>query len=112
MERESPATFPAAVVVLEKFPHAAVMAAWDRALLGVFPSVWPEPLGGVVYEAMSRAKAVIGTRPSGHTDLIVHGESGLVVPAGDVDALARALQALLTDAPLRERLGRAAAHRA
>lgn len=111
-ERDTPRVFPQGVVVLESFPHRAVMAAWNRALFGVIPSLWPEPLGSVVYEGMSRGKAVIGTTPGGHTDMIVHRETGLLVPQGDVDALAIAMRELLKNPELRERLGRAARERA
>ena len=70
--------------------------------------MWPEPFGTVVTEGMSRGKAVIGTRPGGHTDLVADGETGILVPAGDVDALAGAMDLLIRDAELRERMGRAA----
>jgi glycosyltransferase involved in cell wall biosynthesis len=111
-EFDSPHTFPPGVHILEKLPHPAVMAAWGRSLFGVFPSLLPEPLGSVVYEGMSTGRAVIGTTPGGHTDMIVPGETGLLVPPGDVDALAEAMQQLIDDAPTRERLGRAARERA
>lgn len=112
MERDTPHVFPKGVVVLENFPHKAVMAAWRRALFGVIPSLWPEPLGSVVYEGMSRGKAVIGTTPGGHTDMIVDRQTGLLVPQGDVDALAAAIRELLENPELRERLGEAARERA
>jgi len=111
-EFDSPREFPPGVVVLEDLPHHAVMAAWERCLFGVIPSLWPEPLGSVVYEGMSRGKAVIGTAPGGHTDMIVHGETGLLVPSGDVDALTQAMTELIDQAELRERLGNAARERA
>jgi glycosyltransferase involved in cell wall biosynthesis len=112
VEADTPRAFPPGAVVLEKFPHAAVMAAWDRCLFGVLPSLWPEPLGSVVYEGMSRGKAVIGTTPGGHTDMIVEGESGYLVPAGDVPALAAAMRRLLAQPELREKFGRAGRARA
>src|SRR4051812_24344236 len=42
------------VTLLESVPHAVVMAAWERSLFGVAPSVWPDPLPGVVREPMTR----------------------------------------------------------
>jgi glycosyltransferase involved in cell wall biosynthesis len=111
-EFDSPHEFPRGVSVLQNFPHDAVMAAWDRCLFGVIPSLWPEPLGSVVYEGMSRGKAVIGTTPGGHTDMIVSGETGLLVPAGDVPALAQAMTHLIEQPALREHFGRAARERA
>jgi glycosyltransferase involved in cell wall biosynthesis len=88
------------------------MAAWERCLFGVIPSLWPEPLGSVVYEGMSRGKAVIGTTPGGHTDMIASGETGLLVPAGDVPALTQAMRDLIDQPALRESFGRAAQARA
>ena len=88
------------------------MAAWDRCLFGVLPSLLPEPLGSVVYEGMSRGKAIIGTTPGGHTDMIVDGETGYLVPAGDVAALVEAMQRLIEQPSLRDRLGRAGRLRA
>jgi glycosyltransferase involved in cell wall biosynthesis len=99
---------PASVTVLHNVPHATVLAAWDRALFGVAPSILPEPLGNVIHEAMGRGRPVIGTRPGGHGEMIEDGENGLLVPAGDVGALADAMQLLLDDRELRERLGNAA----
>lgn len=111
-ESDSPRSFPPGVKVLSNVPHAGVMAAWDRALFGVIPSLWPEPLGSVVYEGMSRGKALIGTKPGGHTDMIVHEQTGLLVPQGDVAALAAAMRRLAEDATLRAALGHAARIRA
>ncbi len=112
LEFDSPHEFPPGVIVLQNFPHDAVMAAWERCLFGVIPSLWPEPLGSVVYEGMSRGKAVIGTAPGGHTDMIAPGETGLLVPAGDVKALTQAMTDLLEQPALRERFGQAAQERA
>jgi glycosyltransferase involved in cell wall biosynthesis len=111
IEVDTPREFPPGVSVLQNFPHAAVMAAWERCLFGVLPSVWAEPLGSVVYEGMSAGKAVIGTTPGGHTDMIVDGQTGLLVPPGDVPGLAEAMRRLISDAPLREAFGCAAKQR-
>jgi len=110
-EFDSPREFPPGVIVLENVPHSAVMAAWERSLFGVIPSLWPEPLGSVVYEGLSRGKPVIGTTPGGHTDMIVPGETGLLVPSGDIDALTLAMTSLINQPELRERLGKAARER-
>jgi glycosyltransferase involved in cell wall biosynthesis len=111
VEQDTPRAFPEGVVALEDAPHGAVMQAWERCLFGVAPSLWPEPLGLVVHEGMSRGKCVVGTAPGGHADLIVPDESGLLVPPGDPAALAAAMQRLLDDPELRERLGAAARDR-
>ena len=112
LERDSPTELPEGVRVIKDVPHEAVMGAYERCLFCVMPSRWPEPFGTVVVEAMSCSKPVIGTDPGGHTDLVVNGETGLLVPAGDVPALADAMRLLVSDADMRERFGRAAAQRA
>lgn len=101
-------SFPPGVTAMFDVPHDTVMAAWDRALLGVFPSVVPEALGNAVHEAMSRGRAVVGTTPGGHCDIVSDGENGLLVPGGDAQALSVALGRLVGDPTLRDRLGRAA----
>jgi len=111
MEPDTPA-LPDGVHVILDAPHRAVLEAWPGSLFGVFPSIFPEPFGTVVAEAMSRGKAVIGTAPSGHSDLIEPGVTGLLVPPGNVEALVVAMRTLISKPELRESLGRAAARRA
>jgi glycosyltransferase involved in cell wall biosynthesis len=111
-ESDTPTEFPAGVIAPGGASYATVLAAWDRSLFGVLPSLWPEPFGSVVHEAMSRGRAVIGTTPGGHTDMIEHEQTGLLVPPADVAALRDAMQRLIDEPGLREELGRRAALRA
>lgn len=111
-EVDAPSAIPPGVTVVESMPHGTVMEAWKRALFGVFPSLAPEPFGMVVHEAMVQGRAVIGTTPGGHGEMIVDGETGLIVPCGDVTGLAAAMRRLIDDPALRERLGAAARARA
>ena len=104
-ERDTPKVFPSHALVLENVPHAGVMAAWDRALIGVLPSLWPEPFGLSVLEPMTRGKPVIGTRPGGHADIVDEG-SGILVPQGDPHALENAMRELIGDPARREEMGR------
>jgi glycosyltransferase involved in cell wall biosynthesis len=110
-ERDSPEEFPADAVVLVDVPHAAVMAAWDRAMFGVMPSLWPEPFGSTVAEGMIRGKPVIGTTLGGHVDMI-GDDAGMLVPQGDVGALEAAMRTLIADPERRDRYGQAASARA
>jgi glycosyltransferase involved in cell wall biosynthesis len=83
------------------------MAAWERCLFGVVPSLWADPLPGVVREAMTRGKAVIGSAVGGIPDMITNDSNGLLVPAGDPAALVSAMDRLASDPGLRVRLGEA-----
>jgi glycosyltransferase involved in cell wall biosynthesis len=100
------------ITVIEGTTNATVLAAWDRALFGVAPSLLPEPFGIAVYEAMARGRTVIGTTPGGQAEMIIDGSTGLLVPPGDVDALAAAMLTLNIDASKRERLAAAASRQA
>jgi glycosyltransferase involved in cell wall biosynthesis len=75
----------------------------------VFPSQWDEPFAAVPVEAMSSGMAVVATTAGGTPEAIVDGETGLLVPPGDADALSRAVRRLAEDDVLRHRLGAEAA---
>jgi glycosyltransferase involved in cell wall biosynthesis/GT2 family glycosyltransferase len=109
---DTPSEFPDGVTVFTYVPHATVMAMWDRALFGVSPSRAPETGPMVAQEAMSRGRAVIGSRLGGYEDMIEDGETGLLVPPGDVPALAAAMRRLIEGDALREAIGRRARERA
>jgi glycosyltransferase involved in cell wall biosynthesis len=53
--------FPPNITVLKSLPHRAVMHAWRRSLAVLVPSIWPEPFGLVVIEAMSSGSPVIAS---------------------------------------------------
>ena len=55
-------------------------------------------------EAMAMGKALVASDVGGHQELIWHGETGLLFPAGDSKALAASLQELIKDDALRHRL--------
>jgi glycosyltransferase involved in cell wall biosynthesis len=112
MMSDSPKQFPAGATVITDVPHATVMAIWERALFGVLPTKAPEALGNVVHEAMSKGRAMIGTRPGGQEDMIEDGETGLLVPGGDAAALAVAMARLIEDRELRRRIEENALERA
>jgi N-acetyl-alpha-D-glucosaminyl L-malate synthase BshA len=65
-----------------------------------------------ILEAMCFACPSVATRVGGIPEVIEDGVTGLLVPFGDADALARAVENLIRDAPLRAALGRAAQARA
>jgi glycosyltransferase involved in cell wall biosynthesis len=82
----------------------AVATALDASTLLVLPSR-SEGMGRVVIEAGCRARAVVGSRVGGIPDVVVDGETGVLVPPGDTAALADALVRVLSDRALAERLG-------
>jgi glycosyltransferase involved in cell wall biosynthesis len=96
------------VYAMGAWPHPLAIEALRRSLFSVAPSVWPEPFGLVALEAAAAGKAIVATDMGGLRDIVVDGETGLVVPAEDRAALAGAMQRLIGDPELRDRLGAAA----
>ena len=109
---DTPTELPPNTLVLHNWPNYAVMEAWRRSSIALVPSIWPEPFGIVVIEAMAGATPVIASRIGGIPEIVVDGESGMLVPPGDPVALRMAMECLLKDANLRQRMGRAAKQRA
>ena len=70
----------------------------------VLPS-WREGFPRAPMEAATMGVPVIATRIRGCVETVLHGQTGLLVPRRDVDALAAALRTLLCDAELRKRMG-------
>ncbi len=91
-------------------PPARLGAYLDRAAVVVCPSR-REGYGVVCRQAMAHGRPVVATAVGGLVEAIVDGESGLLVPPGDVTALRAAIERLLGDAGLRTRLGAAARER-
>ena len=85
-------------------PPAELGGYLDRAAVVVCPSR-REGYGVVAREAMAHARPVVATAVGGLAEAVEEGESGLLVPPGDVAALRAALERLLGDAGLRARLG-------
>lgn len=76
----------------------------DSCEVLVHASIIPEPFGAVVVEGLDAGCAVIATYPGGPAEVITDGVDGLLVPCGDINALAEALQRLYQDGDLREKL--------
>lgn len=108
----TPADLPPGVSVTVGAAHDEVMGAWAHSTLGVVPSTWPEPFGQVAVEAMACGKAVVASGIGGLADIVADGETGLLVPPGDPEALSAALDKLVADPALRDQMGAAGRIRA
>jgi glycosyltransferase involved in cell wall biosynthesis/ADP-heptose:LPS heptosyltransferase len=97
------------VVFTGELPDAR--AAYASMDIMALTSAQPEPFGTVVMEAMAMGVPVIATNIGGSLDQVLDGVTGLLVPPADPVALADAIEKLMVDDGLRERMGRAAVQR-
>lgn len=81
------------------------------AAVAVVPSVWAEAFGLAALEPMARGVPVIASRVGGLPEVVVDGETGLLVSPGDESALAGAIRRLLGDEEERREMGRRARER-
>jgi len=89
-----------------------IFAGWQRdtppyySLMDIFvlPSLF-EGLPNVILEAMAMKTAVVATNVGGNPDVLSNGENGFLVPARNSSKLASALQTLIEDSDLRNRMG-------
>jgi len=77
----------------------------------VFPSLWHEPFGIPVIEAMAAGLPVVATRGGALPEIVVEGETGFLVERGDVQGLRSAIARLLANPALRAKMGAAGRER-
>jgi len=70
------------LTLLGSLPHAEAMELVGRARLLVVPSTWQDPCPTVVLEGMAVRRPVIASAVGGITDMVLDGETGLLVPPG------------------------------
>ncbi|MDQ2982067.1 MAG: glycosyltransferase family 4 protein [Actinomycetota bacterium] len=92
-------------------PHDELQRLYARAAVVACPSR-REGFGVACLEAMAHGRPVVATRVGGLLDLVVDGETGILVAPCDPAALRSALERLLADPDLRRRLGTAGRERA
>jgi glycosyltransferase involved in cell wall biosynthesis len=85
----------------------SVLAAYIKASRALILPSLTEGLGRVAIEAQFLGKPVIASRIGGIPEIVIDGETGLLVEPGDERSLAEAMARLLDDAALAERMGAA-----
>ena len=85
-----------------------VPACLDAMDVVIHASIRPEPFGRVMIEAMALGRPVIAPREGGPLEIVVDGETGILVPPRDAAALAQAISRLVADPEERRAMGRAA----
>jgi glycosyltransferase involved in cell wall biosynthesis len=103
LEKRAAEKLPGRVIFTGPCSHTDTLAVLRDADMFVLNSTY-EGLSHVLIEALMTGMPIVATRAGGNTELITDGENGLLVSPHDTAALTAALERLLTDAPLRDRL--------
>jgi glycosyltransferase involved in cell wall biosynthesis len=80
---------------------------WRTSNLAVLPSYYREGVPRSLLEAAACGRAIVTTDMPGCREIVQHGINGLLVPPRDAQAIADAIQQLVEDAALRQRMGAA-----
>lgn len=97
-----------AITFIPHIPYRELDPTFAKVWVQAVPSVWEEPFGNVVVEAMLRGTPIVASRIGGITETIEPERTGLLVAPGNAEELAAALKRLVSDAALRERISRTA----
>ena len=90
---------------LGPLPNRDVVALYPVADVVVVPSVIPDALSRVILEAMAAGRPVVATRVGGTPELVIDGQTGMLVERRAPAELARAIATLLADDGLRASVG-------
>lgn len=88
-------------------PKETIPQYYRQADVLLFTSIWPEPFGRVIVEAMASGVVVVGTATGGAAEILTANENALIFPAGDAAGLAKQLACLVESPLLRRRLAEA-----
>ena len=94
------------VDLLPAQPKQALLPFYQSADIFLFTSIWAEPFGRVIVEAMASGAAVIGTRVGGAAEILRDNENSLSFAAGDSVGLANQIKRLIESPELRMKLAR------
>ena len=89
-----------------------LLRAYSDARVVIFPSIWQEPFGRVGIEALAMGRPVVAFDVGGVRDWLTHGETGFLVPRGDVQKMAELASLLLENDDLASKMGRKGLERA
>jgi glycosyltransferase involved in cell wall biosynthesis len=106
--RELRRSSPANVEYVGRKDREGVKDLLQGARALVLPSIWYENQPLVILEAFAAGKPVIASDLGGMTELVKDGERGLLVPPGDVDALAGAMRWMAENPREAQEMGRTA----
>ena len=87
-------------------PYSEISECYKRCDIVVAPSVWPEPFGRSLIEAMACGKPIVTTKVGGISEVVEDGTTGLLVEPANSGEIANAITTLLGNEEMRMKMGR------
>ena len=84
-----------------------VRSVWQRAAIAVLPTSYGEGVPLALLEAAACGRPIVASNTPGCREIVHHGETGILVPLHDIDALSDAIATLSADPPRRQAMGAA-----
>lgn len=85
-------------------PYEKIRDIYQEHDILIFPSLWDEPFGNTLLEAMSSGLAIVATGTGGSREILEHGRNSLIFPPGDSAACAAHLLYLMDNPESYERI--------
>ena len=93
---------------IEFLGHTTPSALFEKIDVSIVPSVWDDPLPGVVFQALAHGRPVIGAARGGIPEMVKHDMNGLLYDPSQPETLVDAILLILNNPPLVQRLAQAA----
>jgi len=97
-----------AIIFTGFMPHEKLKYLYSSADIVVFPSIWQEPFGLVMLEAMASGTCLISSAVGGVPEVVKNGINGLLVNAGDAEKLAQVTVEILSNSLSKTQMEQAA----
>ncbi len=94
------------ILMLQNIGRDETLKFYSIADVVVVPSTCQESLSRVILEAMAAGKPIVGTRVGGTPEAVLNNQNGFIVEREDSEALADAIQKIVSNAELSNRMGK------
>jgi glycosyltransferase involved in cell wall biosynthesis len=88
----------------DKLPREEIARVYREYDILIFPSIWKEPHGNVLMEAMASGMAIVSTATGGNKEFLRDGENCLIFQAGNAQDLAMKIVYLIRNEELRRKI--------
>ncbi|MCK4589174.1 MAG: glycosyltransferase family 4 protein [Nanoarchaeota archaeon] len=94
------------VILLGKISYDKVREEYAKSSFVICPSIGPESLSRIIFEAFAMKKTIIATDVGGSSELVISNKTGLLIEPYNEEGMARAIIKLIEKPTLAEKMGK------